>query len=325
VYIRDDPAFYTNHHTDDSWQGNIRRHDNLPLHGVLSYGVEGLAESIDSSNLGIHSRTRGSGYVFYDLRSLRRFSLSAGIREEIYGINGVTEVATSPSLSGAVWVSSWLKLRAAASRGFRLPSYTDLYYASPSTVGNPNLKPESATSYEGGADAYFRTNLHASVTAFERRDTNVIDYVQLPGTVNYEAQNLPPLHFMGVEASMVYQPRAGQQLDVSFSALHGAYVSPVNIVSEYTFLYPVHSAVVEWRGMIAKNFIGRTRLGVLNRVGMSPYAIWDASAGYSTGRVRPFLQLTNITSTVYQEIPMIAMPKLGVIGGLELYVFGASR
>ena len=42
----------------------------------------------------------------------------------------------------------------------------------------------------------------------------------------------------------------------------------------------------------------------------------------ATGRVRPFLQLTNITSTVYQEIPLVAMPKRGVIGGVELYVFG---
>jgi hypothetical protein len=76
VYIRDDPSYYTNHHTDESWQGNLRMHENLPLHGVLSYGVEGLGESIHSSNLGIHSRGRGSCYVFYDLRSVRRYSLS---------------------------------------------------------------------------------------------------------------------------------------------------------------------------------------------------------------------------------------------------------
>ena len=71
--------------------------------------------------------------------------------------------------------------------------------------------------------------------------------------------------------------------------------------------------------------IARTRIGVLNRVAASPYAIWDASAGYASGRVRPFLQLTNITSTVYQDIPLVAMPKRGVVGGVELYLFGASR
>ncbi len=322
VYIRDDPSLYTNWHTDESWQGNLRRHENLPLHGVLSYGVEGLAESIHSTNLGIHSRERGSGYVFYDLRSVRRYSLSASIREEVYGAH---QVATSPSISGAAWLSGRFKMRASASRAFRLPSYTDIYYSSPSTIGNTNLKPESATSYEIGADAYLRTDLHASLTAFDRHDTNLVDYVQPAGTTEYQAQNLPPLNFMGVEASVVYEPRAGQHIAVSFSALHGQYSSPENIITEYTFNYPVHDAVVEWRGKIAKNVIGRTRLGVLNRVDMSPYAIWDASAGYATGRVRPFLQLTNITSTVYEEVPLVAMPKRGVIGGVELYLFGASR
>jgi iron complex outermembrane receptor protein len=322
VYIRDDPSYYTNWHTDESWQGNLRRHDNLPLHGVLSYGVEGLAESIHSTNLGIHSRERGSGYVFYDLRSVRRYSLSAGIREEVYGAH---QVATSPSLSGAAWLSARFKLRASASRAFRLPSYTDLYYESPSTIGNPNLRPESATSYEVGADAYLRANLHASVTVFDRHDSNLIDYVEPAGSDLYQSQNLPPLRFLGVEASMVYEPWAGQHIAVSFSALDGRYASPQDIVTEYTFNYPAHDAVVEWRGKVAKNVIARTRIGVLNRVGTNPYAIWDASAGYATGRVRPFLQLTNITSTVYEDIPLVAMPKRGVVGGVELYVFGASR
>jgi iron complex outermembrane receptor protein len=322
VYIRDNPSIYTNWHTDESWQGNLRRHDNLPLHAVLSYGVEGLAERVDSTNLGIHSRERGSGYVFYDLRSVRRYSLSAGIREEVYGAHSV---ATSPSLSGAAWLSSRFKLRAAASRAYRLPSYTDLYYHDPGNVGNPNLKPESAVGYEAGSDAYLTSSLHASVTVFQRRDTNVIDFVRQAGSSLYQSTNFNKLHFTGVEASAVWEPRPGQHLSVSFSALHGLNASPEILLSKYTFNYPVHEGFIEWRGTVAKNVIARTRIGVVDRVGRSPYAIWDASAGYGTGRVRPFIQLTNITSTVYRDIPLVDMPKRGIVGGLELYIFGATR
>lgn len=322
VYIRDDPSYYTNWHTDESWQGNLRRTDRVPLHGAISYGVEGLAESVHSTNLGVHSRERGSGYVFYDLRSVRRYSLSAGVREEVYGAR---QVATSPSLSGAVWASSKFKVRASASRAFRLPSYTDLYYASPSTVGNPNLQPESATSYEAGADGYLKPNLRLSLTAFERRDTRVIDYMETPGTMLYEAENLPALHYRGVEASAVWEPRAGEHITLSFSGLHGQFASPETIVTEYAFNYPMYDGVMEWQGTLAKRVIARSRIGAVERVGRGPYAIWDASLGYAVGHVRPFLQLTNITNTVYQDIPLVAMPARGVIGGLELYVFGASR
>ena len=321
VLLRDDPQAYTNRHVEDDWQGDLRRHDNLPLHGVISYGVEGLAESINSTNLGIHARKRASGYAFYDLRSVRRFSFSLGIREEVYGAHSV---ATSPTASGAVWLSSKFKLRAAASRAFRLPSFTDLYYSDPSNLGNPNLKPESATSYEAGVDAYLRKDVHASVTAFQRRDKNVIDYVAPPGSTVYTATNFDNLHFTGVESGVTWDASSGEHFGVVFSALRGLDASPDISQSKYTFNYPVESGVVEWRGFIGRKIIARTRIGVVERLDRDPYALWDASASYATGHVRPFLQLTNITSTVYQDLPGIAMPKRGVIGGCEFYLFGGK-
>ena len=86
------------------------------------------------------------------------------------------------------------------------------------------------------------------------------------------------------------------------------------MLSKYTFNYPVQSAVAEWRGSIAGRVIARTRIGVADQLNRSPYAVWDASAAWSKGRVRPFLQFTNLTSTVYQEIPNVALPKRGVDG-----------
>jgi iron complex outermembrane receptor protein len=321
VLFRDDPQLYTNRHIEDDWQGDLRRHDNLPLHGVISYGVEGLAESIDSTNLGIHERKRASGYAFYDLRSVRRYSFSVGIREEVYGSRSVD---TSPTVSGGAWISSKFKLRASASRAFRLPSFTDLYYSDPSDLGNPNLKPESATSYEAGLDGYLRKGLHASVTAFQRRDQNVIDYVAPPGSTVYTAENFDNFHFTGVETGIAWDPGSTQHFAVAFSGLRGLNVSPEVGQAKYTFNYPLESAVIEWRGMLAKKVIARTRIGVENRLDYAPYAIWDASASYATGRVRPFLQLTNITSTVYQDLPGIAMPKRGVVGGCEFYLYGGK-
>jgi iron complex outermembrane receptor protein len=128
-----------------------------------------------------------------------------------------------------------------------------------------------------------------------------------------------------VEAAAVWEPRAGQHITLSFSGLHGQFGSPENIVTEYAFNYPMYDGVMEWRGALGKRVIARSRIGVVDRVARGPYAIWDASLGYATGHVRPFLQLTNITNTVYQDIPLVAMPARGVIGGMELYVFGASR
>jgi iron complex outermembrane receptor protein len=319
VLFRYSPAIYLNRHLLDDWQGSLRRHDNLPHHAVLSYGAEGLSESISSTNLGIHSRTRGSAYAVYDIRFARRFSLSAGIREEVYGSR---QTATSPSVSGAAWLNSRLKLRASASRAFRLPTFTELYYSDPANLGNPNLKSESATSYEAGMDAYVSRKVHAAVTVFQRRDTNDIDYVKAPGDTVWVATNFDKLHFTGVEASADYTPVAGQTIGVAFTALHGLSANDSLLISRYTFNYPVESAVVQWHGSIGSRLIARTRIGIVNRLQHYPYTVWDASAGYAMGHVRPYLQLTNITNADYQEVVAVAMPSRGIAGGIEFVFAG---
>ena len=322
VLFRYDPQIYLNRHIDDSWQGSLRRHEDLPHHAILSYGAEGLSESIDSTNLGIHSRTRGSAYAVYDLRFAKRFSFSAGIREEVYGSR---QVATSPSVSGAAWLNARFKLRASLSRAFRLPTFTELYYSDPADLGNPNLKPESATSYEGGMDAYLNKKLHASVTVFQRRDSNDIDYVRANPNDIWVATNFDKLHFTGVEASADYTPVSGQTIGVAFTALHGLSANGDILMSKYTFNYPVESAVVQWRGSISGRVIARTRIGIVNRLQHYPYTVWDASAGYAVGRVRPYLQLTNLTNADYQEILAVAMPSRGIVGGVELILAGKSQ
>ena len=149
ILFRDDPSIYENNHVDESWQGALRRHQPLRDNTTLSYGAEAEGDSIASNNLGDHARNREAVYGNLDFRALGHFSLSAGAREEFF--SGGTSVF-SPALAGGLWVKTKLKLRASVSRGFRLPTYTDLYYSDPANVGNPLLKPESAWSFDAGAD-----------------------------------------------------------------------------------------------------------------------------------------------------------------------------
>ena len=133
---------------------------------------------VRSFALGIHARNRGAGYVDLDLRPAKqRWSLSAGAREEIF--SGGAQAVFSPELAGSFRVANSLKLRASGGYGFRIPTYTDLYYSDPSTLGNPNLKPESAWSGDGGADWTPSAKLTLSVTGFYSQQHDTIDYVTL--------------------------------------------------------------------------------------------------------------------------------------------------
>ena len=63
--------------------------------------------------------------------------------------------------------------------------------------------------------------------------------------------------------------------------------------------------------------MARTRVGVAQRGGHEAYAVWDLAISRKGGAIRPYLQLTNLSKTNYQEIPGVIMPTRSVIGGVE--------
>jgi iron complex outermembrane recepter protein len=322
VLFRDRPQVFTNRHALESWDGAVRRSDEIGRSSRLSYGVETCAEQIESNNLGDHSRVHYAGYIAYDARVLKRFSFTAGLRDEVYGS---FQHQVSPAISGGAWLSSRWKLRAAVSRAFRLPTYTDLYYHDPANVGSPNLRPETAWNYEGGLDWHFSNRLRANATVFQRRDTDLIDYVQnSPGDL-FRATNFQRLVFTGFEGGVEWRPSAGQMFSVQYTGLAGARSAAPGEISKYVFNYPINNAVTTWQGALGDQLVARMRLGVTERFARDPYAIWDVSVARSRGRVRPFLQLSNLTAAMYQEILGVAMPKRTVIGGLEVRVYGDAH
>ena len=198
VLYRDRPEVFTNRHAAESYQGSFRRTEPLAANTRLAWGVEGWHDSIVSNNLGTHSRARGSGYAALDFRALHRFSLSLGAREEFYRSLSTQFV---PSIAGGAWLTNNLKWRASASRAFRLPSFTDLYYHDPANVGSPDLRPESAWNYETGIDWNPSRRVRGELTLFHRRERDGIDYVRMSANDIWRATNFQRLHFTGVEAS----------------------------------------------------------------------------------------------------------------------------
>lgn len=317
VLYRDRPAVFTNRHAAESWQGALRRRDTVGQNAKLHYGAEVYRDGIVSNNLGRHQRTRGAGYIALDVRALNRFSFSVGLRDEVYG-SGNHEL--SPTISGGAWLLPSLRLRGSVSRAFRLPTYTDLYYQDPANLGSADLRPEKAWGYEGGLDWNAGGRVRAEFTVFHRRETDGIDYVRTSPTDIWRATNFQKLQFTGVEASVRTALPRRQIVELQYTGLHGAQTALAGYLSKYVFNYPVHSGIATWQGAW-QGVAARTRLGVVSRYERDPYAVWDVYGSSTRGRVRPFAQLTNLSGSVYQEIPGVAMPGRAVVGGIEVIVF----
>ena len=319
VLLRNDPSFYENNHIDRSWQMDLRRQNQLSSNSTLFYGGEGIHESIASSNLGNHDRSRGAVYLDYDVRALKRFSFSAAAREEIFS---ASHGEFNPTLAAGVWLKPGWKLKGSASRAFRLPSYTDLYYHDPANFGNANLRPERAWDYEGGLLWYPGGRLKSELTVFERRDRDVIDYVRSLPTAPFVAENIQRLNFTGVEVSFEARLSREQHVLVSFTELHGFQQTLSGLETKYAFNYPSHDGVIAWQGKLPAKLVARSRVGVVDRYGSDPYGLWDAAISREFSHVGAHLVLSNLTDTQYEEISGVMMPGRSVVFGLEFFWSG---
>ncbi len=311
--FRDNPQRYQNHHVAEGFHGSLRRRDHWRGGVTLFTGAEAFTDRIESSNLGVHSRARGAAYAAFDVRALRRFSLSLGLRSESF--RGAFD-QVSPMLAGGWWASSRLKLRVSASRAFRLPTFTDLYYRDPANRGNASLRPETAWNFEAGADFRPSGPWRLQSTVFHRQDRDGIDYASPSPLGPWEARNITRLNFTGIEASASWRRRA-HLAEFSYTGMHAVSSLPEGLFTKYVLNYPIHSGVFSWTGTAGK-MLARTRLGAMERRARAPYAVWDVSVAWRGRHFSPFVQIANLANTRYEEILRVPMPGRAFLAGVEL-------
>jgi iron complex outermembrane receptor protein len=132
--------------------------------------------------------------------------------------------------------------------------------------------------------------------------------------------NFTRLQFTGVELIAEAHLAHSQQVSVQYTGLHGVKGATANVESRYLFNYPSEEAVASWQILTHGGILARTQIGVTNRYNQQPYALWGAGIACTRWRVRPYLQLTNLTNTSYQEIVNVAMPGRAFLAGVELCV-----
>ena len=323
VLFADRPEIYENNHITTSYEGALRRVDALGRKATVSYGVEADGNAIRSNSLGEHGRNQGAGYANLSLHELGRFSLSVGGREEVFSGGGAV---FSPNVAGAFMLTRTLRLRGAVGHGFRLPTYVDLYYSDPSTIGNPGLRPESSWSYESGVDwSPGGGRVTVTATAFYLRQKDSIDYSKqelatptLTFAEPWQAVNVQDLNIAGVESTVRVRLTDRQRLQFGYSAAHAA-PPPAGLISEYAFNYAAQNAIFGWSGELpgrwGREVSATTQVDVVQRTTQTAYPLWDVAVERNAGRVRPYLRLLNLSNTGYQEIPQVPMQGRTVMAG----------
>ncbi|HAR76868.1 MAG TPA: TonB-dependent receptor [Psychrobacter sp.] len=136
------------------------------------YGVEYLNQSIDTSDFDVDDRDVTSAFLGYVLAN-DKFDAQANLR---YDDNSQYGDETTYNLGSALHINPNLRIGASYAKGFRAPSFNDLY--SP-FGGNADLKAETSDNYE--VFIKYDTPLQSTrLTGYRNNVEDLITYVTKP-------------------------------------------------------------------------------------------------------------------------------------------------
>jgi outer membrane cobalamin receptor len=316
VLRRGDPGFYRNLHT--SWQAGgevVGRHAPSPALR-LAAGAEAYRDLLESTNLGDRAETRAAAFAEAGAGRPGAATLTAGARADWHSQYGGF---LSPSLAGAWWPGSALRLRASLGRAFRAPTWTERYYRSPANLGNPELRPERAWSAEAGAEWSPAPGVRLGLGGFVRRTEGLIDWAHpagAPEKAPWQTRNVEDATFRGVEAEA-----AADLLGARWTVQATTLSWKAEEAEGYTSKYALRPLVESWSAAVERPLpagLGiAARLRGARRAGEEGYVLADARLRYDPGSAGLFLDVQNLFGEEYVDIVGKAAPGRAVYLGLR--------
>ncbi|MHA6727664.1 TonB-dependent receptor plug domain-containing protein [Chryseobacterium sp. A301] len=304
LYDRAMPQGYRNMHIGNTYGGEI----NVGVPSKLGYsgiGIELRQEDLASNNLGGRNRFLAQGFFEH------HFSF---FEEKLQIVPGITWANYSgvgsffyPGLDLGYNLSSRHKLYANAARVHRIPTFTDLYYVSKTEIGNPDLSPENAFSYEFGY-RYLHKGILAKASVFGRETKNGIDWIKNEPADPWVAQNVGNISTLGFEAELSVRPnRFVQSYSLGYTYLNQELDTKAEL-SKYVLDHQRHQLIGKLENRLTKHLTTEWVYRFQSRADGYSYHLLDAKLQYELSKVELFLLLQNLTNTQYHEAFGVPMP-----------------
>jgi vitamin B12 transporter len=313
---RKNPARYQNRHV--SWQSGGEVVARRAKAGGLSFatGVDARELRLTSARLGDHTEQRAAVFSEATLGGEGRPSLDAGARVDWSSERGTF---FSPSLAAAIPLGGRVVLRSSAARGFRAPTWTELYYSDPANVGDSTLASERFWSGEIGARASVSRRVTVDGAVFVRRAEDLIDWAKPAGagtTVPWRTRNVDRATYRGVEGSVDVRGVAGADWTVQASGLSFDAEGAAGFRGKYGL-----SPITRSLGVTGTFHLGVVRLGAngvaARRVGQETNIVGNARVLVPVRAAELLLDVYNIGDAHYRDVAGKPVVGRGVYAGVR--------
>lgn len=321
--------------------------------GRSALGLEYRSENILSNKLGApmndtlpvpgesrgeftHSKSRKNVSIFAEHSVFwQKTAFSAGA---LINWNSDFGWNTQAGIDFSYRFSPKIKLFASLNQSLRMPTFTDLYYQSPTNQGNTNLKPEEALTGEAGIK-YTTQSLQFHAAVFARQGKNMIDWVKMPHEDIWRSQNLTEIQATGFEIAAKYNFARQKEKNFSVSLLEINYSynsvdkNSGEYLSAYVLDYLKHQFNLSVAHKLYKNFGASWTLSAQDRAGSyapynpnsqryekqtpyKPFALVSGKIFWKKEFFTAYLSVSNLFNSDYTDIGNVEMPgrwaKMGV-------------
>ena len=318
VFLRQDPAYFNNIHTTNIIGGEVNSVISLKDDkGVIGIGGEVRNEDIVSSNLGDWNRTIAGLFGEYRWEN-DDFAVTPGVYINYYSDYGINAF---PGVDVSYKMTSFSKIFANVGNSYRIPTYTDLYYVGRTNIGNPDLEPESAWTYELGYK-YNRKGIFFQASGYYQAASSVIDWTRTVDTLPWQPTNLNNINSTGIELSADF--RFDQILGkdsylkrfyIGYHMINATLEIEDNVLSRYALEHLNNQLSVAVEHRIYKNLYNSMKFRFVDRVTMDNYSVFDAKVFWKTKTSTFFVEGTNLFNAEYRETNLVTMPGRWVRAG----------
>ncbi len=320
---RNEPEFFQNNHTSDVYALETNGSYKSKF-GVTGFGLELRKEQIESNNLGDHERSL-TGIFLEQLVNLgEKTDIRAGIYSNYYSEYGWKHF---PGLEVGFQASKSIRLYSGIGSSFRIPTYTDLYYVGPTNIGNADLQPEQARSFEFGGK-WSHSNLRGELVYFNRYSESVIEWTRTSADEPWQPQNFNEVTFNGVEASAYYRVNPNgktvllKELMLSYNFIDADFSTQEGLESRYALTALRNQLITGVLVGLGEKVEWNTKMRYVERISLDPYFLLDMRVDYNRlGKLGFFAEASNITNTDYIEAGTVQMPgrwfRAGIMVNLE--------
>ena len=301
LYTRQNPAGYRNMHIGNNVGGTVNATYESSL-GTTGIGVDYRKEYLVSSNLG--DRNRDVTQVFFD-HQFRFFNKKLEINPGASWANYSGGNFFYPGMDVGFIFNPNHKVFGAISKGFRIPTFTDLYYTSPTEIGNPNLVPESAVSSELGY-RFQNDKILAKISGFIRNTNNGIDWLKETPESPWKAENVGEINLKGFETEFRHQLFPFLNYRLGYTYLDNQYKNEE--LSRYALQNLRHQLVAQLDVKFLKFFSNQLIYKYSERVNLGSYNIVDEQINFRYKDLNFYVLINNLTNTKYTETNLVPMP-----------------